>query len=91
MSAWAVKEKTQTWDSVFDRAWAGEPQFVSRDGSRTVVVISLRTFGVPEKKAEHMLPRIGAMRGKWKLPSDEMDRAMDDEIVAAFDDGAVSA
>ena len=90
MSAWAVKEKTSTWDSVFDRAWAGEPQFVSRDGSRTVVVISLRTFNVPEKKEERVLPRIGAMRGKWKLPSDELDRAMDDEIASAFDDGVVS-
>ena len=44
MSAWAVKEKTQTWDSVFDRAWAGEPQFVSRGGMHTVVVVSLGNY-----------------------------------------------
>ena len=44
MSAWVLKENAQTWDSVFDHAWAGEPQFVSRDGSRTVVVISLHAY-----------------------------------------------
>ena len=44
MSAWAVKDATKSWDSVFDRAWAGEPQFVSRGGSQTVVVISLQTY-----------------------------------------------
>ena len=44
MSAWAVKDATKSWDSVFDRAWAGEPQFVSRGGAQTVVVISLQTY-----------------------------------------------
>ena len=45
MSAWAVKEKTQpTWDAVFDRAWAGEPQYVSRGGMHTVVVVSLGNY-----------------------------------------------
>ena len=50
MSAWAVKEKTRTWDSVFDRAWAGEPQYVSRGGMHTVVVVSLGNY-------EKMMPR----------------------------------
>jgi len=44
MSAWSVKDSTKTWDSVFDRAWAGEPQFVTRDGSQTVVVITLNAY-----------------------------------------------
>lgn len=44
MSAWAVKDATKSWDSVFDHAWAGEPQFVSRGGAQTVVVISLQTY-----------------------------------------------
>lgn len=49
MSAWAVKDATKSWDSVFDRAWAGEPQFVSRGGSQTVVVISLQTYKTVER------------------------------------------
>lgn len=53
MSAWAVKEATRTWDSVFDRAWAGEPQFVSRDGSRTVVVISLQAYESARRPSQH--------------------------------------
>ena len=36
--------------TVFDRAWAGEPQFVSRDGAQTVVVISLRSYEVAKPK-----------------------------------------
>ncbi len=44
MSAWAVKDKEKTWDAVFDRAWAGEPQFISRGDSQTVVVITLNAY-----------------------------------------------
>ena len=44
MSAWKVSEKQEAWDAVFDRAWSGEPQFVSRDELRTVVVISLQSY-----------------------------------------------
>lgn len=44
MGAWAVKDATKSWESVFDRAWAGEPQFVSRGGSQTVVIVSLQAY-----------------------------------------------
>jgi len=49
MSAWAVKDAAnvdaaKSWETVFDRAWAGEPQFVSRGGEQTVVVVSLRSY-----------------------------------------------
>jgi len=44
MSAWTVKDATKSWETVFDRAWAGEPQFVSRGGEQTVVVVSLRSY-----------------------------------------------
>lgn len=40
MSAWAIKDTAKTWQDVCDRAWAGEPQFVSCGPSQTVVVIS---------------------------------------------------
>lgn len=29
--------------------------------------------------------RIGSMKGKWRIPTVEEDRAMDDEIVASMD------
>ena len=53
MNAWAVKDATRTWDSVFDRAWAGEPQFVSRDGARTVVIVSLQAHESARRTLNH--------------------------------------
>jgi len=44
MSAWAIKDATKSWDAVCDLAWAGEPQFVTRGGVQTVVVISCADF-----------------------------------------------
>lgn len=41
MSAWTIENNVANWDVVCDRAWAGEPQFITRGGSQTVVVISL--------------------------------------------------
>jgi len=55
MSAWAVKDATRTWDSVFDRAWAGEPQFVSRDGARTVVIVSLQAYESAHRTPNHLV------------------------------------
>ncbi len=50
MGAWVLKDATSSWETVFDRAWAGEPQFVSRDGTQTVVVISLRSYQAAKPK-----------------------------------------
>ena len=50
MGAWVLKDATSSWETVFDRAWAGEPQFVSRDGAQTVVVISLRSYEAAKPK-----------------------------------------
>ena len=88
MSAWAVKEKTQTWDSVFDRAWAGEPQFVSRDDSRTVVVISLKTYNsTPQKKRRVVVknPKLSFAISDADLFSDDSDmwEACDDKVAIA--------
>ena len=34
--------------------------------------------------------RIGSKKGVWRIPTEEEDRAMDEEIVASFDlDGAI--
>lgn len=50
VGAWVLKDATSSWETVFDRAWAGEPQFVSRDGAQTVVVISLRSYQAAKPK-----------------------------------------
>ena len=79
MSAWAVKEKTRTWDSVFDRAWAGEPQFVSRGDSRTVVVISLRTYETSRPQSNRR-PMNSVLQTLLKCP------CHDDSIADAMED-----
>lgn len=66
MSAWAVKDATKTWDSVFDCAWAGEPQFVTRNGTQTVVVITLRDY---KRACEKQMPDF--MRFAGSLSSED--------------------
>jgi len=44
MSAWTVKDKSQTWETACDLAWSGEPQFVTRGGNQTVVIISCADY-----------------------------------------------
>jgi len=62
MSAWSVKDATKTWDSVFDCAWAGEPQFVTRNGSQTVVVITLNDYKrTREKKTPDFMRFAGTL------------------------------
>ena len=34
MSAWRLNEAKEACETVFDRAWGGEPQIIMRDGSR---------------------------------------------------------
>jgi len=44
MCAWTVKDKSQTWDTACDLAWSGEPQFVTRGGNQTVVIVSCAAY-----------------------------------------------
>ena len=55
MSAWALQDKAvaqESWESVFDRAWSGEPQFLTRNGAQAVVVVSVRSYKpeVPKRR-----------------------------------------
>jgi len=54
MGAWAVRDRNDTWDAVCDRAWAGEPQFVTRGGTQTVVVISYVDYQPNRSKRRHI-------------------------------------
>ena len=44
MSAWRLKEATESCETVFDRAWGGEPQIIMRDEKPMVVVLSYVDF-----------------------------------------------
>lgn len=82
MGAWALKDATSSWETVFDRAWAGEPQFVSRDGAQTVVVISLRSYEAAKPKKATLFETLRSCPfGGIELPCErnheEMGRPMD--------------
>lgn len=76
MSAWAVKDVKESWDTVFDRAWAGEPQFISRGDSETVVVVSLSTFKASKPKTDFSS---FAGKIKWKEDPVAYQRRMRDD------------
>jgi len=59
MSAWAVRDRNDTWDAVCDRAWAGEPQFVTRGGTQTVVVISIQSYEPERSRVQHRILKRG--------------------------------
>jgi len=66
MGAWSVNDETKTWDSVFDCAWAGEPRFVTRNGTQTVVIITLRDY---KRASENHMPDF--MRFAGSLSSED--------------------
>jgi len=88
MSAWAVKDATKSWETVFDRAWAGEPQFVSRGNEQTVVVISIGMYeAVKSKKRRSVVknPKLAFSISDKDLFSDDsaLWEACDDKAALA--------
>ena len=41
MAAWKMKEANDTWEDVCERAYSGEPQYLTRNGVSYRIVISL--------------------------------------------------
>ena len=41
MAAWKMKEANDTWEEVCERAYSGEPQYLTRNGVSYRIVISL--------------------------------------------------
>ncbi len=41
MAAWKLKESNDTWEDVCERAYCGEPQYLTRNGVSYRIVISL--------------------------------------------------
>ena len=44
MSAWRLNEAKESCETVFERAWSGEPQVIMRDEKPMVVVVSYLEF-----------------------------------------------
>ena len=52
MSAWALKDAEISCDKVFERAFDGEPQVVTRYGVPPLVVITYADFKATWKKSD---------------------------------------
>ena len=52
MGAWRLKDAKESCETVFDRAWSGEPQIIMRDEKPMVVVVSFAAYeaAVPRKR-----------------------------------------
>ena len=52
MAAWALKDAEISCDKVFERAFGGEPQVVTRYGVPSLVVITYADFTATRKESE---------------------------------------
>ena len=50
MAAWKMKEANDTWEDVCERAYLGEPQYLTRDGVSYRIVISLARHDAETQK-----------------------------------------
>ena len=86
MAAWKMIEPTDTWEDVCERAYFGEPQYVSRYGVPSIVVISLAQYEgqiqkVPQGNNARPKNDFSCFFGKTKLKGDavKIQRSMRDE------------
>ena len=55
MSAWRLNEATESCQTVFDRAWGGEPQIIMRDEKPMVVVLSFAAYEAAKPRKSTLL------------------------------------
>ena len=72
----------EVWSEEYDTESGSIGLQLPEGGSYQVVVLRIqpKAPSVPRKGGV----RIGSMKGKWRVPTEEEDRAMDEEIVAAM-------
>ena len=51
MGAWRLKDAQEACETVFDRAWGGEPQIIMRDDKPMVVVVSFAAYEAVKPKS----------------------------------------
>ena len=73
----------EVWSEEYDTESGNIGLQLPKGGSYQVVVLRMqpKAPSAPRKGGV----RIGSMKGKWRIPTEEEDRAMDDEIVASMD------
>ncbi len=55
MAAWALRDAKDSFETIFERAWNGEPQTVVRDGKTAVVVVSLSDYSAERANKSSLL------------------------------------
>lgn len=78
MSAWAVKDAAKSCETIFDRAWNGEPQVIMRNNAPMVVVVSFADYRGPQiaglspaRTSAHRLIGYGRKYGAKPRTADE--------------------
>ena len=73
----------EVWSEEYDTESGSIGLQLPKGGSYQVVVLRIQSKApsVPHKGGV----RIGSMKGKWRIPTEEEDRAMDKEILASMD------
>ena len=73
----------EVWSEEYDTESGNIGLQLPKGGSYQVVVLRMqpKAPSAPRKGGV----RIGSMKGKWRIPTEEEDRAMDEEIVASMD------
>jgi hypothetical protein len=94
MAAWALKDAEISCDKVFERAFGGEPQVVTRYGVPSLVVITYADFTATRKKSK-CVRRGGEGKSHVKTPLDvfrscpvDLSELIDEhgeELPSAFD------
>ena len=75
----------EVWSEEYDTESGNIGLQLPGGGNYQVVVLRIQPK-VPTAPRKSCV-RIGSMKGKWRIPTEEEDRAMDEEIVASMDLG----
>ena len=73
----------EVWAEEYDTESGSIGLQLPKGGSYQIVVLRMQPK-VPTAPRKSGV-RIGSMKGKWRIPTEEEDRAMDEEIVASMD------
>ena len=86
MSAWRLNEATESCETVFDRAWGGEPQIIMRDEKPMVVVLSFAAYEAAKPKREPDFMRFAGMLSHED--AEAMSSFVDNASFSRVDEGA---
>ena len=81
MAAWKMKEANDTWEDVCERAYSGEPQYMTRNGVSYRIVISLAGHDAETRKQRSVLETLTS------CPCDLSELVVEDrrDEVSSFD------